>query len=492
MGWFIAWLWQGVVLVAVVEVALRCTKRASAATRYAVWWSTLALLSGFPWVEASLRAVLAAPAAAPMPPVHAAAPLLVELPSLPVELMIATVSAWALLAGARLACLAAGAHRLIALKRRCTPLPEAVEAGLVRWRRVRRQGRPTRIVTSSEITVASVLGLTRPAIAIPESLVDSLDANELDQVVLHEYAHVQRRDDWFRLLQLAVQAVLVFHPATWWIGRALDLEREVACDDWVLARGGRREYACCLATVARATCAPPIALAPEIAASPTVLARRLTRVLDHSRNRCSRFSSRVVVAGLCGALVLVVAIDRWSPRVALEPDIGRVPTIEGQPLRQLRALARAPLTPRTEGLDVTVDVPRVVRRTHAAPAPRTPIVPTGTVRDWQRAIAWTPAAPVRVENRPAQPPLEATAVEVIHDPRRVPATGLDQTLWSDGLVPAPQDDGIDAEIRDVTPSSDVWTVTAEAGMAIGSKTKKAGLATAGFFTKMGKSIARAF
>ena len=501
MGWFIAWLWQGVLLVGVVGLALRVVRRVSAATCYAVWWSTLAVVGSLPWLVDAVGDLGTAPGAATRPTVPLS-PALVELPSLPVELLLGAVGCWLLLSGARLASMVAGIRRLVALKGRCAPLPAGIETGLSRWMRVRDRGRPARLATSSEVAVASVLGLTRPVIVLPAMLLDTLDADELDQVVLHEYAHVQRRDDWARLLQVGLEAVLCFHPAVWWIGRALHLEREVACDDWVVARWGRRRYAQCLTTVARAACARGAALAPGISSTPTVLARRLARVLDHRRNLCARVSSRVVLSGVVSVLAVTLAVDHWSPRIAFEPDTGRMPTVEGQPLERLHALARTPLAPRAEGLEVTI-VPRPAAPPPAPVAPAARLVTTASVRDWQRAITRVPAIVIRPEDRRARPPIEASPIAfaptmvapvaaptagAIGERSRARVIALERMAGREELSPGHADALADAS----SVTLDVWTVTAEAGMVIGAKTKEAGLATAGFFTKMGKSIARAF
>ena len=69
---------------------------------------------------------------------------------------------------------------------------------------------------------ATVLGFQRPCIALPSSLVEALTADELDQMILHEHAHVQRRDDWARLAQALLQSVLWIHPAAAFVGRALN------------------------------------------------------------------------------------------------------------------------------------------------------------------------------------------------------------------------------------------------------------------------------
>ena len=215
-------------------------------------------------------------------------------------------------------------------------------------------------MTAGALSTACVLGLTRPVIAIPRALLETLTSDQLDQVVVHEYAHVQRWDDWARLLQAMVELAFVFHPAVWCLGRAMNLEREVACDDWAVGRWGRRTYASCLAAVARATCLPSAGLVPGMAHAPTTLSRRVMRILDRHRNISAGISWRVVVAGLVGVVTALILVDHWSPRVVFEPAQGNVPRVATRPFDQPRASARAPLGPHRDGLAVRVGVERPV------------------------------------------------------------------------------------------------------------------------------------
>ena len=77
-------------------------------------------------------------------------------------------------------------------------------------------------MVSEAASVASVLGFARPVIVLPRRLLTRVTDHELDQIVLHEYAHVQRWDDWARLVQAIVEAVCPFHPAVRWVGRSID------------------------------------------------------------------------------------------------------------------------------------------------------------------------------------------------------------------------------------------------------------------------------
>ena len=61
--------------------------------------------------------------------------------------------------------------------------------------------------------------------------------------MLHELAHVARRDGWLGLWQRIAEAVLALHPAAWWVSRQIEVERESACDDWAVEHAGDETFA---------------------------------------------------------------------------------------------------------------------------------------------------------------------------------------------------------------------------------------------------------
>ena len=81
-------------------------------------------------------------------------------------------------------------------------------------------------------------GLRHPAILIPAALLAELHDDELDQIGLHETAHLARHDDFALIAQRAIEAMFAVHPVVRWIARRIDLEREIACDDFVLNATG--------------------------------------------------------------------------------------------------------------------------------------------------------------------------------------------------------------------------------------------------------------
>src|SRR5260370_21934325 len=96
---------------------------------------------------------------------------------------------------------------------------------------------------------------------------------------LHEAAHLARGDDVALIFQRLLQAVFALHPVVHWIARRIDLEREIACDDFVVeATGQPRPYAACLTRVVELTGGvrpPPVAPAPEAPSHPTTRVKKL-------------------------------------------------------------------------------------------------------------------------------------------------------------------------------------------------------------------------
>jgi hypothetical protein len=107
------------------------------------------------------------------------------------------------------------------------------------------------LLVSSHIASPMSLGFLTPAILIPQALLDTLSDSELEHVVLHELGHLRRRDDWTNFAQKLIEAILPIQPAVYWIGHRMSIEREMACDDWVVATTGTaKPYAASLTKVA--------------------------------------------------------------------------------------------------------------------------------------------------------------------------------------------------------------------------------------------------
>jgi len=96
---------------------------------------------------------------------------------------------------------------------------------------------PVAVVESFDVTVPMVVGIIRPLILLPSAALIGLSSDQLESVLLHELAHIRRRDLWVNFIQGLVEVMLFFHPAVWWMSSRLRAERELCCDDAVLDRG---------------------------------------------------------------------------------------------------------------------------------------------------------------------------------------------------------------------------------------------------------------
>jgi beta-lactamase regulating signal transducer with metallopeptidase domain/tetratricopeptide (TPR) repeat protein len=89
-----------------------------------------------------------------------------------------------------------------------------------------------------------LVGIIRPLILLPPAALTGWSVEHLELVLLHELAHVRRRDNLVNLLQRVVESLLFFHPVVWWLSGWVRLERELCCDRVVVERTGRaRAYA---------------------------------------------------------------------------------------------------------------------------------------------------------------------------------------------------------------------------------------------------------
>jgi TonB family protein len=174
--------------------------------------------------------------------------------------------------------------------------------------------RGVRVAVSQDVASPVAIGPFRPVILIPAKLIGNLREEQLEQIGLHEAAHLARWDDALLLIQRIVAAIFVLHPIVHWIAARLDIERELACDDAVVAATGQaRTYAECLTRVAE--------LANGLAGSPvaasavenrTVLERRLDMLLDKSR-KPGRHLFKARLAAVLPLTLLGFAITLAAP-----------------------------------------------------------------------------------------------------------------------------------------------------------------------------------
>src|SRR5207244_746664 len=143
-------------------------------------------------------------------------------------------------------------------------VPDACREAVARLAARLRIRRPLRVLESAVVQVPAVIGWLRPVILLPASALTGLTPLQLDALLAHELAHVRRYDYLVNLLQSAVETLLFYHPAAWWVSRRVREEREHCCDDLAVAAcgGDAHVYATALLGMEQLRLAtPPLALA---------------------------------------------------------------------------------------------------------------------------------------------------------------------------------------------------------------------------------------
>jgi bla regulator protein blaR1 len=99
-----------------------------------------------------------------------------------------------------------------------------------------------RLLQTTLVTAPMVVGFLSPVVLVPLSVFSSLSSEQLRLLLRHELAHIHRFDHLVNMAQCAVEALLFFHPATWWISSQIRREREFCCDQAAVATPSDRRH----------------------------------------------------------------------------------------------------------------------------------------------------------------------------------------------------------------------------------------------------------
>lgn len=365
-------------------------RRGSAAIRHSIWTLAIVGLLLLPVLSAALpawqvmdlpapAARIASPLAGSLGPEATTSSIFEDGVSTPASVETSASDAatsivsvpWPLVPGAVyalgvLALLARAGWALLAVKRlakRAVPVrdPEWTELLAHCAERIGVR-RTVTLLRTSEHTIPMAIGTWRAAILIPRAA-DEWPDDRRRAVLLHELAHVSRRDCLTQTLAAVACALYWIHPGAWWAARRLRTERELACDDRVLSAGANaRDYASHLLEIAYSMGrrrGPALAVSM---ATPRQLEGRMLAVLDAARNRAvPALGSRVAAVGLLVALIIPVAaataaVDSGpesTPALLRSTD---EPLVAPPVASGLTSLQRAPSSP-------------AAQRAPAAPAP---------------------------------------------------------------------------------------------------------------------------
>jgi beta-lactamase regulating signal transducer with metallopeptidase domain len=359
-------LWQSAAMALLVWAALRFLPRLNitinAATRCAVWWAVLAAVVFLPLapqraprLEAPVpsmesAAVQAPLAAAPVdltpmeiPPPSAAGPLQITAGAG----LIAIFAIWSTLSLFRIAQIVRSYRYLRGIKQRSRGVSPEQILNFNYWLLACGIDRTARLLVSSEIVSPMAVGFRRPAVIVPESLLNEFSPDELDHVILHELAHIARYDDWTNLFARMIGALLPIHPVAVWVAKNIEQDREIACDDWVVAMTGQaRPYAASLTRLFELCSARRRQLlATGMADRASHLGERIEALLRAGRDFAPRVSLMRVALGAAILLGLVFAGAQMPHWIAFAQERPVPPVRAVPPVPPVAPVAPTPPVP---------------------------------------------------------------------------------------------------------------------------------------------------
>lgn len=287
LGWtLLHFLWQGTALAAVAAVLMGLCRRAS--TRYVVAVAALSIMLITPIAtffslapfsstaavnSSSLRSsapvINGQKAESPLAAIHLSQPATDSLPWL--------VDAW-LLGVVFLSLRTAGGFFFLEWQRRKRSTEVNSQLAAMCRSLQHRLGvtRAIRYCECAWIQAPAVVGWFRPIVLLPVTALTGLSEEQLESIIAHELAHIRRFDAFVNVFQIAVETLLFYHPAVWWLSKRIRDEREHCCDDVAVSLcGNPTEYARALTLMEEWRSAPALAMA----ANRGPLSQRILRLL---------------------------------------------------------------------------------------------------------------------------------------------------------------------------------------------------------------------
>jgi bla regulator protein BlaR1 len=251
-------------------------------------------------------------------------------------------------------------------------------------------------------------------------LLSALSADEVEAIIVHELAHIKRRDYLVNLLQSLIEIVFFFNPAVLWISQLIKTERENCCDDLALEQSSNKiSYIRALVSCEEYQQALP-AYAMAFAGSKNSLLDRVKRLAsnrNHSLNIYEKTALAVclVVSGLCmSAFAERETIKRTVHEVVKSFEHSTINKIEQQKLVEQTNLLKQQTVQLNHALPSLIDssaqsVLDTNKRNLVKPVP--PVPPVNAM-----ATPAVPSIPVSVHvkptpaiaPKPAMPPMNVT------------------------------------------------------------------------------------
>ena len=210
---------------------------------------------------------------------------------------------WVIVVGAMLLLLIQRVMFVLGLVRQSKEVGDEMRDTLEDCRKIMSVGGHVSLKESPNAVSPAVCGLFRPVILLPRWLTENIDAGQFKIVLMHELAHIRRRDLWVNLVQTLLQIVYFYNPFIWLANWMIRRVREQAVDEAVQVALGEKspQYPETLLNIARFTFGQPVFSMRSIGVveSRSALAGRIKKMLNGPAPKTAKLN-------LPGALVVIL------------------------------------------------------------------------------------------------------------------------------------------------------------------------------------------
>jgi bla regulator protein BlaR1 len=152
-----------------------------------------------------------------------------------------------------------------------------------------------RLLESRRVQVPMTVGYLKATIFVPIGLLANLPADQVESILLHELAHIKRKDYLVNFMQSLAETVFFFNPAILWISSLIKEEREACCDDMVVENlPEKRSYLEALVSFQEYTTGTGV-YAIGLTGRKTFLLERVKRLLTNENKRLNLFERTILL-----------------------------------------------------------------------------------------------------------------------------------------------------------------------------------------------------
>ena len=191
-----------------------------------------------------------------------------------------------------------------------------------------------RLLESKLVQVPATVGFFKPVILVPAGMLTALSPAEVEAILLHELAHIRRKDYLVNIMQHFIEILFFFNPAVRWVSGLINAERENCCDDIaVMHTRNKKNYINALVAFHEVKNASIPSCIPTLAGEKNQLLTRVRRIIYNNNKTLNNMEKKFLAAGLIVTTVFIVAFTPGEPQqnAASTPVIVQQETVPAIP-----------------------------------------------------------------------------------------------------------------------------------------------------------------